>query len=103
VQEPGYVKVEGLRTSYRPHHRISFNVARGEILGFAGLVGAGRSEMAQALFGVEPYVEVIVRLGGKKFYIRIAVEGIPAGIFLVPKDRRHTGLVTSMTIRENIT
>jgi ribose transport system ATP-binding protein len=102
-QELGYVQVEGLRTPYRPHHRISFNVARGEILGFAGLVGAGRSEMAQALFGVEPRLEGVVRLGGKELQIRNAREGIAAGIFLVPEDRRHTGLVTSMTIRENIT
>jgi len=102
-QEPGYLQVEGLRTPYRPHHRISFDVARGEILGFAGLVGAGRSEMAQALFGVEPQLEGIVRLGGKELQIRNAREGIAAGIFLVPEDRRHTGLVTSMTIRENIT
>jgi ribose transport system ATP-binding protein len=103
LQEPGYVQIEGLRTAFRPHYRISFDVARGEILGFAGLVGAGRSEMAQALFGVEPRLEGIIRLGGKELQIRNAREGIAAGIFLVPEDRRRTGLVTSMTIRENIT
>jgi len=102
-QERGYCEVEGLRTPYRPHHRISFDVARGEILGFAGLVGAGRSEMAQAIFGVEPPLEGTVRLGGQELKIRNAREAIDAGIFLVPEDRRHTGLITSMTIRENIT
>jgi ribose transport system ATP-binding protein len=102
-QEPGYFQVEGLRTPYRPHHRISFDVAKGEILGFAGLVGAGRSEMAQAIFGVEPPLEGTVRLGGQELKIRNAREAIDAGIFLVPEDRRHTGLITSMTIRENIT
>jgi ribose transport system ATP-binding protein len=102
-QEPGYFQVEGLRTTYRPHHRISFGVAKGEILGFAGLVGAGRSEMAQAIFGVEPPLEGTVRLGGQELKIRNAREAINAGIYLVPEDRRHTGLITSMTIRENIT
>jgi ribose transport system ATP-binding protein len=102
-QQAGYFKVEGLRTPYRPHHRISFDVASGEILGFAGLVGAGRSEMAQAIFGVEPPLEGTVRLGGQELKIRNAREAISAGIYLVPEDRRHTGLITSMTIRENIT
>jgi ribose transport system ATP-binding protein len=103
VQEDGYFQVEGLRTSYRPHHRVSFEVAKGEILGFAGLVGAGRSEMAQAIFGVEPPLEGTVRLGRREVKIRNAREAINAGIYLVPEDRRHTGLITGMTVRENIT
>ena len=102
-QKRGYFQVEGLRTPYRPHHQISFEVASGEILGFAGLVGAGRSEVAQAIFGVEPSLEGRVRLGGQELKIRNAREAIDAGIYLVPEDRRHTGLITSMTIRENIT
>ena len=102
-QEPGYFQVEGLRTTYRPHHRVNFEVAKGEILGFAGLVGAGRSEMSQAIFGVEPPLEGKVRLGGQELKIRNAREAIDAGIYLVPEDRRHTGLITSMTVRENIT
>jgi ribose transport system ATP-binding protein len=103
IQEEGFFQVEGLRTSYRPHHRVSFEVAKGEILGFAGLVGAGRSEMAQAIFGVEPPLEGTVRLGRREVKIRNAREAINAGIYLVPEDRRHAGLITSMTVRENIT
>ena len=102
-QKQGYFQVEGLRTPYRPHHRISFEVASGEILGFAGLVGAGRSELARAIFGVEPPLEGTVRLGGQELQTRNAREAIDAGIYLVPEDRRNTGLITSMTIRENIT
>jgi ABC-type sugar transport system ATPase subunit len=102
-QKRGYFQVEGLRTHYRPHHRVSFDVASGEILGFAGLVGAGRSEMAQAIFGVEPPLEGTVRLDGQELKIRNAREAIDAGIYLVPEDRRNTGLITSMAIRENIT
>src|SRR5438067_5455856 len=101
--EPGYFKVEGLRTAYRPHHRISFDLAKGEILGFAGLVGAGRSEMAQAIFGVEQPLEGRMWLNGRELKIRSARDAIREGIYLVPEDRRKTGLVTSMAVRENIT
>jgi ribose transport system ATP-binding protein len=59
--------------------------------------------MAQAVFGVEPPIEGTLRLGGQELKIRNAREAINAGIYLVPEDRRHTGLITSMTVRENIT
>ena len=100
---PGYFQVRGMRTQYRPHHRVSFEVAGGEILGFAGLVGAGRSELAQAIFGVVPALEGSVHLDGHEVKIRQARDAIAAGIYLAPEDRRHTGLVTEMRIRENIT
>jgi ribose transport system ATP-binding protein len=102
-QQKGYFEVKGLRTQFRPHHRISFDIASGEILGFAGLVGAGRSEMAQAIFGVEPALEGSIHLNGKELNIRNCRDAISAGIFLAPEDRRKTGLVTSMAVRENIT
>ena len=102
-QQPRYFEVEGLRTMYRPHHRVSFDVASGEILGFAGLVGAGRSEMAQAVFGVELPLEDKVRLAGRELTIRSPSDAINAGIYLVPEDRRRTGLITEMTVCENIT
>jgi ribose transport system ATP-binding protein len=95
--------VEGLRTKYRPNHKISYQVARGEILGFAGLVGAGRSEMAQTIFGVDPPLEGQLKLDGQPLVIRNARDAIAAGIYLAPEDRRKTGLVTGMTVRENIT
>jgi ribose transport system ATP-binding protein len=102
-QPTAYLRVEDLRTRYRPRHRISFDVARGEILGFAGLVGAGRSEMAQAVFGVDAPLAGTVWLGDRRLAIRSPRDAIAAGIFLVPEDRRHTGLITEMTVRENIT
>jgi ribose transport system ATP-binding protein len=103
AQQPRYFEVEGLRTRYRPQHRISFDVARGEILGFAGLVGAGRSELAQAIFGVDAPLEGKVRLDGQDLTIHDARDAIDVGIFLTPEDRRRTGLITEMAVRENIT
>ncbi|HUK81183.1 MAG TPA: sugar ABC transporter ATP-binding protein [Verrucomicrobiae bacterium] len=103
AQQPRYFEVEGLRTRYRPRHKISFDVARGEILGFAGLVGAGRSEMAQAIFGVDPPLEGRVRLDGRELTIHNARDAIKAGIFLAPEDRRRMGLILEMVVRENVT
>ncbi len=102
-QRMGYFQVRRMRTAYRPHHRVSFEVASGEILGLAGLVGAGRSELAQAIFGVVPALEGSVRLDGREVKITRPREAIAAGIYLAPEDRRLTGLVTEMSVRENLT
>ncbi len=105
ADKPGRPRLEvlGLRTKAHPAHTISFEAAAGEILGFAGLVGAGRSEMAEAVFGVTPAFAGTIRVDGKETRIHRAADGIRAGIYLVPEDRRRTGLVTLMSVRENIT
>jgi ribose transport system ATP-binding protein len=97
------LEVRGLRTAARPRHAVSFTACRGEILGFAGLVGAGRSELAQAIFGVEPRLTGEILLDGQPLAIRDPKDAIRAGIYLVPEDRRGTGLVTEMSVRENVT
>lgn len=99
----GGLRVEGLRTRYKPRHKISFEVSRGEILGFAGLVGAGRSEVAQAIFGVDPPLEGEIYVDGQRVIIRSSQDAIRAGIFLAPENRRDMGLITDMTVRENVT
>jgi ribose transport system ATP-binding protein len=96
-------QARNIRTAAWPGRSVSFDAAGGEILGFAGLVGAGRSELAETIFGVRLMLEGQVTLDGLAMNIRHAHDAIAAGIFLVPEDRRRTGLVTSMTIRENIT
>lgn len=101
--KPGYFKVQNLRTNRYPQHAVSFDVGQGEILGLAGLVGAGRSEVAQAIFGVETPLEGNVLLNEKPIRIGSAKDAIANGIYLVSEDRRKTGLVLEMTIRENIT
>jgi ribose transport system ATP-binding protein len=98
-----YFSVSDLATQRYPRHKITFEASRGEILGFAGLVGAGRTEMAHAIFGVDASVDGSVSAGGEKLRIRCAGDAIENGIYLIPEDRRKSGLVTDMTFRENIT
>ncbi len=97
------IKVKDLRTRRYPDQAISFDVRKGEILGFAGLVGAGRSDAAQAIFGVEVPVGGSVTIDGKVIRINSANDAIRNGIFLIPEDRRNSGLILDIPIRENIT
>jgi ribose transport system ATP-binding protein len=103
VESNGGFEVRRLRTLRYPNHRIAFNVAKGEVLGFAGLVGAGRSEVARAIFGVEETLEAEVALNGQALRIDDAQDAITHGIYLVPEDRRLSGLIVDFNVRENIT
>ena len=94
--------VRRLRTLRYPKHTIMFNVAPGEVLGIAGLVGAGRSEVARAIFGVEETIETEVSLDGKTLRIDDPQDAISHGIYLVPEDRRLSGLIVDFNVRENI-
>lgn len=97
------IKVRDLRTFRYPQHSISFEVRKGEILGFAGLVGAGRSDAAQAIFGVDSSLSGTITINGQDIRISSAREAIKNGIYLIPEDRRHSGLILDIPIRENIT
>jgi ribose transport system ATP-binding protein len=99
---PPRLLVRDLRTARHPNKTISFELRPGEILGFAGLIGAGRTEVAEALFGVHPAVSGTVTLDGTPITIRTPADGIRNGIYLIPEDRRHNGLILDMPIRENI-
>jgi ribose transport system ATP-binding protein len=98
----GAFEVRKLRTLRYPNHRISFSVRKGEVLGFAGLVGAGRSEVAKAIFGVDEAIEVEVALNGQGLRINDPQDAITHGIYLVPEDRRQCGLIVDFNVRENI-
>ncbi|MDX2040406.1 MAG: sugar ABC transporter ATP-binding protein [Acidobacteriota bacterium] len=100
--ETGFFEVCDLQTTRYPGRKISFALGKGEILGFAGLVGAGRSEMAQAIFGVDIKLGGDILLGGQNVAINSSRDAIRQGIYLVPEDRRQTGLIVENTIRENI-
>jgi rhamnose transport system ATP-binding protein len=96
------LEVFGL-TSAGVFHDISFTVREGEIVGLAGLVGAGRSEVARAVFGVDPYDSGTVRLAGADIPGRNPTAAMRAGIALVPEDRRKQGLVLDSSVSKNIT
>jgi ribose transport system ATP-binding protein len=95
--------VRNLKTLKYPQHAVSFNVSRGEVMGLAGLVGAGRSEVARAVFGVDESLESDINLAGRHLRIRSPQDAIEEGIYLVPEDRRLSGLVVDFNVRENIT
>jgi ribose transport system ATP-binding protein len=97
-----WFSVRDLRTLRYPNTPVSFSVGRGEVLGFAGLVGAGRSEVARAIFGVEAAKEAHVSLGGSNLDISSPRDAIDHGIYLVPEDRRQCGLIVDFNVRENV-
>lgn len=82
---------------------ISFNLRRGEILGIAGLVGAGRTEMVQLLFGYRKKDSGKVTVNGRHIRIRKPVDAIKAGFGLIPEERRNHGLVLELSVFDNIT
>jgi ribose transport system ATP-binding protein len=100
---PGYLKVRNARSSRYPTQCVSFDAGKGEILGFAGLVGAGRSEIVKVLVGLDERGSAEVSLGNESLVIRSVRDSINHGIYLVPEDRRGEGLIVGLTLRENIT
>lgn len=82
---------------------VSFSVKQGEILGLAGLVGSGRSELLRAIYGVLPKTKGEIWVGGKKCLNMTPREAIKNGLFMVSEDRKHDGYVEEMSIRENMT
>jgi len=101
--QPSYIETRNLRTRRYPNQSVSFDIRKGEILGFAGLVGAGRSEVAQAIFGVDAPLEGNVTLDGVPLKSFSPQSAIAHGIYLIPEDRRKSGLILEVPIRENIT
>ena len=89
-------------TSAGIFHDVSFEVRAGEIVGLAGLVGAGRSEIARAVFGVDRYDSGTVRLHGKEIPPHNPRAAIRAGMAFVPEDRRKQGLVTEASVARNV-
>jgi ribose transport system ATP-binding protein len=99
------LQVHGLATRAFPLEQISLSVAAGEIVGIAGLVGAGRTELLETIFGIEPpargnYGTCVVR--GKAIRIRRVADAVRAGLALVPEDRQRDGLIAGFSVRSNI-
>ena len=100
IGEP-VLEVEGL-SSTGTFHDVSFQVRAGEIVGLAGLVGAGRSEIARAIFGVDRYDAGSVRLNGTTVPRHSPSASIRAGMAFIPEDRRKQGLVTEASVARNV-
>jgi ABC-type sugar transport system ATPase subunit len=97
---PELLRVENL-SSPGKFANISFTLRAGEVLGLAGLVGAGRSEIAQAICGLDPGATGKVFVRGRELPPRSVTAALAAGLGLVPEDRKRLGLVLTMNCREN--
>jgi rhamnose transport system ATP-binding protein len=84
-------------------HDISFTVRKGEIVGLGGLVGAGRTDVAKAIFGVTPAASGLVKVDGKAVAIRTPDEAIALGLAFVPEDRATAGIFRTLSVEQNIT
>jgi ribose transport system ATP-binding protein len=96
------LKVKDLVTPSWPQHRVSFEVKAGEIVGMAGLVGAGRTEVLRCLFGIDRALSGSIEIAGKTVTLDTPYDAIRQGIGLIPEDRKKEGLVLEMPISSNI-
>jgi rhamnose transport system ATP-binding protein len=102
IGEP-VLTLEGVTSRAAGVHDISFTIRRGEIVGLAGLVGAGRTELARVLFGIEPLDAGTIRLNGRVIHPRSPEEAISQGIAYLPEDRRRHGVILDLGVDANLT
>ncbi len=96
------LRVVGLNSG-RAIRDVSFSVRKGEILGFAGLMGAGRTEVARAIFGADPIDSGEIFIHGKQQKIKSPSDAVSLGLAYLSEDRKRFGIVTRMSVRDNIT
>lgn len=96
------LSVSGLRTPVHPGHELNFELKAGEIVGLAGLVGAGRTELLESLFGIAPAVGGTIEVNGAAVTISNPRDAIEAGLALVPEDRKQQGLILDMAVADNL-
>ena len=84
-------------------NKVSFNLREGEILGVAGMVGSGRTELARAIFGADPLTSGTIKIKGQDVVFKNPADAIRSKISLVPEDRKYHGLFTKLSILNNIT
>jgi len=103
-QEPGesILRVTGLRTSAHPECSLDFSIRSKEIVGLAGLVGAGRTNVLETLFGITPALGGTVQISGKEVELRNPMVAIQSGITLIPEDRKSQGLILDMGVDGNL-
>jgi ribose transport system ATP-binding protein len=96
------LRVKALRTRAHAGHQLDFSLYAGEILGVAGLVGAGRTEMLEALAGVDTALAGEMLLRQKSYQPRSPRDAIQQGVMLVPEDRKQKGLVLNFSVQDNL-
>lgn len=96
------LRVKALRTRAHARHQLDFSLYAGEILGVAGLVGAGRTEMLEALAGVDTALAGEMLLRQKSYQPRSPRDAIQQGVMLVPEDRKQKGLVLNFSVHDNL-
>ncbi len=96
------LQVTDLVTPAWPEHPLSFEVRAGEIVGVAGLVGAGRTEMLRVLFGIDSALDGQMMMEGKPLRMTHSSDAIARGLALVPEDRKQHGVLLEMSVRNNI-
>ncbi|HVP99296.1 MAG TPA: ATP-binding cassette domain-containing protein, partial [Roseiarcus sp.] len=96
------LEIEGVRTTAYPDQAVSLKIRGGEILGLAGLVGSGRTELARAVFGIDPLRGGGLKMNGAPIELGGPRAAIDRGIFLVPEDRKRAGLLLDSSIARNI-
>ncbi len=96
-----FFSVEGLRLPGAAKS-VTFDLRRGEILGFSGLLGAGRTELMRAIFGADPRSSGTIRIDGRALPIRSIPDAVAAGIAYVPEDRKTQGLFLDQSVQDNI-
>ena len=96
------LEICGLRTPTYPNRAVSLNLRRGEILGLAGLVGSGRTELARAVFGIDAPLGGSLRLNGEPIVVETPRRAIERGLYLVPEDRKRASLLLDVSVAENI-
>ena len=99
---PVLLEVKGLQRG-RLVRDISFKIRRGEIVGFAGLMGAGRTEVMRAIFGADRLEAGEIYIHGQRVHVREPYDAVAAGIGYLSEDRKHFGLATGMAVEANIT
>lgn len=96
------LQVSGLSSPDNSFRDVTFEVRAGEILGIAGLVGAGRTELVRAISGADPISAGSIKLEGEELRLRDPADAIAKGIVMVPEDRKEQGLIVGHRISENI-
>lgn len=95
------LEVDQLRTPAHPSRAVSFRLCAGEVVGIAGLVGAGRTELLESIFGIHPPLSGTISVAGVPLSIRCPSDAVRGRMALVPEDRKQQGLVLEMSVRQN--